>query len=157
MSSPQNPSDGQPPYGQPQYGQPQYGQQQYGQPQHGQQQYGQPPQGQPLYGQQGYGFGQAPMAPPAPYGQPQQGPGQAIPNYRGWSIFSIFFGGIFGIIALIMSLDIDNIKARGDFGAAQNKSNTVKTLCIIGNVLSVIGYTVTIIVLATATSAVSNY
>lgn len=147
MSSPQNPSSGQPPYGQPQYGQPQYGQQQ---------QYGQPQQSQPQYGQQGYGFAQAPMAPPAPYGQPQ-GPGQAIPNYRGWSIFSIFFGGIFGIIALIMSFDIDNMKARGDFGTAQSKSNTVKTLCIIGNVLSVIGYTVTIIVLATATSTVSTY
>lgn len=59
------------------------------------------------------------------------------------------FSGIFGIIALAMSLDIENIQARGDFAAAQRSSNTPQTLCIIGNIASVLGYGVTIISIAT--------
>ncbi|OLR95408.1 CD225/dispanin family protein [Actinokineospora bangkokensis] len=162
------------PYGQPQQPNP-YGQQQpapYGQ-QQPQQQYGQPPQPygqqQPYGAQPGYGqpapYGQPnPYGQQQPYGQQPYGYGGAdinqIPDHKGWAILSIFFGGIFGIIALIKSNEVVNYKAQGNYQMAEAASNTTRTLCIIGNILGGIGCVVAIIyiiVLATATAAVSVY
>ncbi|WP_424184909.1 CD225/dispanin family protein [Actinokineospora sp. G85] len=169
-----NPYDQQGP-GQQGYGQPQqYGQQPYPQqsapyPQPGVAQpgypqssgfpaqqpaaYGQPqpyPQQPPV--QQPYApqpYGQQPYAQPG-YGQPYgYGDINAIPDHRGWAIVSIFFGGIFGIIALIKSFDVGKCKMHGDFQGAQAASNTTRTLCVIGNILSAFGYLFTIITFAT--------
>lgn len=64
--------------------------------------------------------------------------GENIPTYRLWAIISIPFGLVFGAIALMISLDVDIFKDRGEFAAARIKSGRVKTLCIIGNVLTVL-------------------
>ncbi|HEV7977288.1 CD225/dispanin family protein [Amycolatopsis sp.] len=144
-----------PPYGQPQsganpvpYGQPgapaPYGQQApFGQPApYGQQApYGQAPYGQQPYGAPGGGFG---------------GPGgdiNAIPDYKTWAIISIFFGGIFGIIAIFKSNEVGQYKMQGNYPAAEQASRTTKTLCLIGNILGGIGcffVLVSIIISATA-------
>lgn len=64
--------------------------------------------------------------------------GTNIPTYRLWAIISIPFGLVFGAVALMISLDIDILKDRGEFAEARIKSGRVKTLCIIGNVLTVL-------------------
>ena len=56
-----------------------------------------------------------PYQQPGPnYQQPQWATGAAdVPNYRAWSIVSIIFGGVFGIIALIFSFQVDEyLKSR---------------------------------------------
>lgn len=63
-----------------------------------------------------------------------------IPTYRLWAIISIPFGLVFGAIALMISLDIENLKKRGEFDEAWIKSGRVKVLCIIGNVLTVLAF-----------------
>ncbi|WP_156757703.1 CD225/dispanin family protein [Actinokineospora pegani] len=152
------------------YGQQGPGQQGYGQPQQYAQQpypqavpYPQPGVAQPGYAQpapqpapyaqqpyppQAYAqqpYGQQPYAQPG-YGQPHgYGDINAIPDHKGWAIVSIFFGGVFGIIALFKSSDVGKCKMHGDFQGAQAASNTTRTLCVIGNVLSVFAYLFTII------------
>jgi hypothetical protein len=112
---PQGYGQQQPPYGQQPYGTPPGGvPSPYGQP---------PPYGQPAYGQPPYG------------GVPGMPPGQDIPNHKTWAIISIFLFTILGIIALIMSNEVDSLKQRGDFAGAQQKSNTVRTLCLIASIL----------------------
>jgi hypothetical protein len=87
---------------------------------------------------------QAPYGQPAPYGQQPSfgGPGgdiNAIPDYKTWAIVSIFFGGIFGLIAIFKSNEVGQYKMQGNYPAAEQASRTTKTLCLIGNVLAGIG------------------
>ncbi|SDD91066.1 CD225/dispanin family protein [Actinokineospora iranica] len=131
----------QPPQGQPPYGQP-YGQQPqpYGQPAP----YGQQPYGQPApYGQPGYG-----------YGQPGYGDINAIPDYKGWAIATIFIGGlIFGILAIMKSNEVTQYKMQGNYQMAESASNTTKTICLIGNILGGLGCVTALIFLIVGLAA----
>lgn len=128
------------PYGQPQQPHGQQPQQPHGQPYGQPQQYPQQPQpyaqpyGQPQYGQ--------------PYGQPYAQPGYghpgydiaAIPEHKGWAIATIFIGGlIFGIIAIMKSNEVTQYKMQGNYQAALAASNTTRTICIVGNILGILG------------------
>src|SRR3954468_19201117 len=145
------------PYGQQQ---PPYGQQ----PQSGgfpQQQpgYGPPSGGMPAYGQ------------PAPYGQPPTGgfgaPGYGMPggggdinaikDYKGWAIASLFLGGlILGIFAIMKSNEVGTYKMQGNYMMAEQASRTTKTLCLISTILGSIGCVVAIIVIIASAVAVST-
>lgn len=134
----------QPPYGQ----QPQSGgfpQQQPGYPQSG---------GMPAYGQQ------------APYGQPPSGgfgaPGYGMPggdlnaikDYKGWAIASLFLGGlILGIFAIMKSNEVGTYKMQGNYMMAEQASRTTKTLCLISTILGGIGCVVAIIAIIVAATA----
>jgi hypothetical protein len=108
--------------------------------------YGQPvPYGQPApYGQAPYGqpYGQQPYG----YGGPQ-GDINAIPDYKGWAIVSIFLGGvILGIFAIMKSNEVGQFKMQGNYAGAEQASRTTKTLCLISTILGGVGCVVGIIV-----------
>ncbi|WP_284741969.1 CD225/dispanin family protein [Amycolatopsis sp. RTGN1] len=140
----------QPPYGQ----QPQSGG--FQQPQ--QPGYGPPSGGMPAYGQ------------PAPYGQPPSGgfgtPGYGMPgggdinaikDYKGWAIASLFLGGlILGIFAIMKSNEVGTYKMQGNYAMAEQASRTTKTLCLISTILGSIGCVVAIIVIIASAVAVST-
>ncbi|HVW40558.1 MAG TPA: CD225/dispanin family protein [Amycolatopsis sp.] len=86
-----------------------------------------PPPRPPGYGypaQPGYGYQRPPV----------------IPAHKGWAVFTIFCGFIFGVVALIKVNEIEMALARGDFPRAWRASNTAKALCFIGNIFGVLGY-----------------
>jgi hypothetical protein len=157
LSSPYGPQQ---PYGQQPQQPQQYGQQQaYGQPS--------PPYGSPApYGQQPGPYGQQqPYAQgyQQPYGQQPYGYGMpgdinAIPDYKGWAIATIFIGGlIFGILAIMKSNEVTQYKMQGNYQMAESSSNTTRTICLIGNILGGIGCVVAIIFFIIASSASTYY
>ena len=109
-----------------------------------------PPQAPGYPPQQGYGYPQQPG-----YGYEQQAYGYqqppAIPTYKGWAIFTLFFGFLFGVVALIKVNEVEVAVQRGDFHRAWQASNTAKILCVIGNVfglLCLIGLVIWAVVIA---------
>ncbi|MCR3718694.1 MULTISPECIES: CD225/dispanin family protein [Prauserella salsuginis group] len=155
------------PYGHQQgYGQPPSGgmpaQQpgQFGQPPQGQPQpYGQQPYGQP-YGQQAGQFGQQPGQFGQPYGQPgmgQPGMGQEIKDYFGWAIGCIFLFWPLAIFAIIKSNEVKSNVRLGNLPAAQEASNSTKTMCMIATIIGAIGWVISIIMIIVSISAVDTY
>jgi hypothetical protein len=165
-----NPYDQQPPFGQQPSGQQPSGPQPF--PQSGPQPvqgygppsapYGQPaPYGQAPYGQAPYGqapYGQAPYgAPGGGYGGPPGGDINAIPDYKGWAIVSLFLGGlILGIFAIMKSNEVGQFKMQGNYAGAEQASRTTKTLCLISTILGGIGCVVGIILIIVGIVAAST-
>ncbi|SDY11847.1 Interferon-induced transmembrane protein [Amycolatopsis xylanica] len=110
-------------------------------------------------------YGQ-PYGPPAPFGQPAYGgpppPGadiNAIPDYKGWAIGSIFLFLIVGIFALMKSNEVGTYKLQGNYSMALEASKATKTLCLIATIvgglscLAIIAVFVVVIIAATAVCA----
>jgi hypothetical protein len=150
------------PYGQPQQPQPQQPQQPYGQP-YGQQPppgYGPPSGGMPVpYGQPAP-YGQAPYGQQPMYGMPggaYAGDPNAIKDYKGWAITSLFLGGIIlGIFAIMKSNEVGTFKAQGNFLMAEQASRTTKTLCLVSTILGGIGCVAGIILIVVGIVAASS-
>ncbi|ONF66279.1 CD225/dispanin family protein [Amycolatopsis keratiniphila] len=127
------------------------------------------PYGQPQpYGQQPQGYGPPSGGMPAPYGQPGYGPGgmpggdmNAIKDYKGWAIASLFLGGvILGIFAIMKSNEVGTYKMQGNYAMAEQASRTTKTLCLVSTILGGVGCVfaiVMIVVMIVAASTVSCY
>ncbi|KAA9159828.1 CD225/dispanin family protein [Amycolatopsis acidicola] len=73
------------------------------------------------------------------YGYQQQVP--EIPSYKGWAIFTLFCGFVFGVAALAKANEVEMARQRGDFPRAWQASKSVKALCVIGNVFGLLAYT----------------
>ncbi|MCP2252673.1 Interferon-induced transmembrane protein [Prauserella aidingensis] len=145
------------PYGNQQgYGQPPSG----GMPAQQPGQFGQPPQGQPQpYGQPGQ-FGQQPGQFGQPYGQPgmgQPGMGQEIKDYFGWAIGCIFLFWPLAIFAIIKSNEVKSNMRMGNLPAAQEASNSTKTMCMIATIIGAIGWAITIIMIIVSIATVDTY
>jgi hypothetical protein len=149
------------PYGQPQqpqppYGQPQYPSQPYGQPQYPSQPYGQSPYGQPQppYGapQPGYGYG-----PPAPPNHPSATTALVLSLIGLAGI--LFCGGITLVLSpfawRIGAKAVREIDANPGVYGGRDQANAGRIMGIIGTVLLVLGFLLTIgfIALLTASSA----
>ncbi|HVV09387.1 CD225/dispanin family protein [Amycolatopsis sp.] len=85
-----------------------------------------------------------------PYGQPQRGyygypPVPEIPNHKGWAVFTLFCGFVFGVAALAKANEVDMARQRGDLPRAWQASNTAKALCVIGNIVGVVVYAALIV------------
>jgi len=57
-------------------------------------------------------------------------------NYLGWAIVTVFLFWPIAIAALIKSNSVDRLWSEGQYGMAQEASNTTKTLCLIATILA---------------------
>jgi hypothetical protein len=113
-------------------------------------QYGQP---SPPYGQPMAGYGQ-----PAPYGQPGYAgaAGAEIPDYKVWAIVSIFTCWILAIFAIMKSNEVNTYKMQGNLPAAQQASQTTKTLCIVATCIGALWIALVVVSIIISAAAVSS-
>ena len=75
-----------------------------------------------------------------PYGYyypPPPPPGMVRPpNYLAWAIVTVFLFWPIAIAAIIKSNSVDRLWAEGQYGMAQEASNTTKTLCLVATILA---------------------
>ncbi|WP_370947929.1 CD225/dispanin family protein [Amycolatopsis sp. cg5] len=117
-------------------------------------------------------YGQQPPSqygPPAPFGQPTYGgpPPEgadinAIPDYKGWAIGSLFLFLIVGIFALMKSNEVAAFKLQGNYAMALDASKATKTLCLIATIVGAISClaliaVVVVIVIAAAAVCSGSY